>query len=528
MKKQALSILLALVLTLSVSAFPVLAQSISEGDAVEYFGVIDDWGMDDLTLSGVDLTGIDLSTFESKSPDDLRLEPTIIETPFAATEMAADGDGLSAKTIITNAGSDAKGSFVPCGDGKLNIELKIPRVADPAFQIPPEGTGGNIKNAIIVKSIKIYDIDGDPTPGAEHDLQGCSVCDGGGKLKLDASGNAIIKGWVRLPRIYDNTGGTIEYMAKVEYAMGPTAAPITLTIPVAPAKGILTATAHDFCQAILNVPAADQKATYEDCGGKLSYKVDVKVPANLKFVVPLEVWVNDTVYEDYICRYTVFGASGYPFGGDYCTPGYQIPLKEGQRIRFEAIIPDLVNPIAEVSSGATPAVKWRMGGTKLPMLATTANPVPGSKDACKAKIVPLPPLEPKNPAKDKPLKPSGWYNTYENAVVGLYQKCGRFAVMQIRLRNDGGETGYVTLPGAVAVNGGTPISYYWLSSTEPENGKVAIAPDEVVTLLGRLWLTNMTSQTHSDSPVNVSVNLAEIGKFMNGKLHSDKVNWRCY
>ena len=66
MKKQALSILLALVLTLSVSAFPVLAQSISEGDAVEYFGVIDDWGMDDLTLSGVDLTGIDLSTFESK------------------------------------------------------------------------------------------------------------------------------------------------------------------------------------------------------------------------------------------------------------------------------------------------------------------------------------------------------------------------------------------------------------------------------------------------------------------------------
>lgn len=144
MKKQALSILLALVLTLSVSAFPVLAQSISEGDAVEYFGVIDDWGMDDLTLSGVDLTGIDLSAFESKSPDDLRLEPTIIETPFAATEMAADGDGLSAKTIITNAGSDAKGSFVPCGDGKLNIELKIPRVADPAFQIPPEGTGGNI------------------------------------------------------------------------------------------------------------------------------------------------------------------------------------------------------------------------------------------------------------------------------------------------------------------------------------------------------------------------------------------------
>ena len=49
-----------------------------------------------------------------------------------------------------------------------------------------------------------------------------------------------------------------------------------------------------------------------------------------------------------------------------------------------------------------------------------------------------------------------------------------------------------------------------------------------MTLLGRLWLTNLTSQTHSDSPVNVSVNLAEIGTFMNGKLYSDRVNWRCY
>lgn len=513
MKKQALSILLALVLTLSVSAFPVFAQSISEGDAVEYFGVIDDWGMDDLNLSGVDMTGIDLSAFESKSADDLTLEPTIVETPFPAAET--DADGLSAKTLLDAGAANGSGSFVPCGDGKLNIELKIPKLA---AQVPPEGTGGNIKNAIIVKSIKIKNISLDPVPGAVHDLQGCSVCDGGGKLKLTASGDAVIKGWVRVPVIYP--AAPVTFDADIVYAMGPSAADEP---PIAIVGATLTPKLPGFCQAKLNPTA--QKATYEDCGGKLSYKVDVKVPANLKYVVPLEVWVNDTVYEDYICRYTVFGASGYPFGGDYCTPGYQIPLKEGQRIRFEAIIPDLVNPIAQVSGGATPDVIWRMGGTKPPILTTKANPVPGD---CKAKIVPLPPLEPKNPAKDKPLKPSGWYNTYENAVVGLYQKCGRFAVMQIRLRNDGGETGYVTLPGAVAVNGGTPISYYWLSSTEPENGKVAIAPDEVVTLLGRLWLTNLTSQTHSDSPVNVSVNLAEIGTFMNGKLYSDRVNWRCY
>ena len=193
MKKQALSILLALVLTLSVSAFPVFAQSISEGDAVEYFGVIDDWGMDDLNLSGVDMTGIDLSAFESKSADDLTLEPTIVETPFPAAET--DADGLSAKTILNPAAAVGSGSFVPCGDGKLNIELKIPKLA---AQVPPEGTGGNIKNAIIVKSIKIKNISLDPVP--VYDLQGCSVCDGGGKLKLNASGDAVIKGWTVRPR----------------------------------------------------------------------------------------------------------------------------------------------------------------------------------------------------------------------------------------------------------------------------------------------------------------------------------------
>ena len=160
MKKQALSILLALVLTLSVSAFPVFAQSISEGDAVEYFGVIDDWRMDDLNLSGVDMTGIDLSAFESKSADDLTLEPTIVETPFPAVET--DADGLSAKTLLNAGAANGSGSFVPCGDGKLNIKLKIPKLVP---QVPLEGTGGNIKNAIIVKSIKIKNISLDPVPG---------------------------------------------------------------------------------------------------------------------------------------------------------------------------------------------------------------------------------------------------------------------------------------------------------------------------------------------------------------------------
>ncbi len=246
MKKQALSIILALVLLLGNSSFLVFAQEINVSDVVEYFGVIDDWGMDDLNLSGVDMTGIDLSTFDSKSAGDLTLEPPIVETPFSTAET--DADGLSAKTLLNAGAANGSGSFVPCGDGKLNIELKIPKLA---AQVPPEGTGGNIKNAIIVKSIKIKNISLDPVP--VYDLQGCSVCDGGGKLKLNASGDAVIKGWVRVPMIYPAAPVTLD--ADIVYAMGPSAPDVSFTI----AAVTLNPKLPGFCQAKLNPTAHSGK-----------------------------------------------------------------------------------------------------------------------------------------------------------------------------------------------------------------------------------------------------------------------------
>lgn len=510
MKKQALSIILALVLLLSNSSFPVFAQEINVSDVVDYFGIVEDWTTTDLSVAGVDSEGIDLSAFEPKSGDEVVLEP----------EVVAEPSEFVSKSVLNAAAAAGTGSYVPCGNGKITIELAIEK--DPAI---PEGVGGNAKNAIFVKSIVIKNVAGDPGPTATYDLQECSVCEGGGKVLLDANGKAIIRGTIMVPMIYPIAPGNITYVADLVYAKGKEAAPE----PVVTINGTATPTASHFCPTN-SLTVSSTKGTYEECGGKASFKVDVVVPDTdgPKFVVPSEIYVNKTVYTEYVCRYTLFGSSGYPFGGDYCAPGYQVPLKPGQRIRFEALIEDLVNPISETSSGLQLDVVWRLGANGA-MITGKMDSVAGNPKACDAKIVPLAPLE-KNPplVNEKAIKPSGWYGTYENAVVGLYQKCGRFAVMQIRLRNDGGKTGYVSLPGGVTVNGGTPISYYWLSSTEPEDGKVAIAPGEVVTLLGRLWLTNIPSQLNSNGPVNVSVNLPDHNLFMNGKLHSDKVNWRCY
>lgn len=514
MKKQVLSIILAPVLLLSVLCFPVFAQEISESQAVEYFGVIEDWAETDLALAGVDLTEIDLSTFSSKGAEDVVLAPETVEV----------SDELAAKSILDPASVTITGKYVPCGNGKFNLTIKVKR-ENPLTA--PEGTATNAKNAIYVKSIKIKNVENDPTAG-EYELENCDVCKSDGRVTLDVNGEATIKGTITIPHVYDNTAGDLDVDLDFLYASSKTA-------PDNPVISLVTQPiardATSFCPGA-NWTVANGgfgSGKYEQCGGKASFKVDVEIPAanGPKFVVPSEIHVGSTVYTDYVCRYTLFGSSGYPFGGDYCKPGYQVPVKPGQRIRFEAVIADLTNPLTETSGGADLDVKWRFGATSA-MVTGKMNSVAGSGEACKAKIVPLRPIAPTAPAKDDPLKPGGWYNTYENAVVGLYQKCGRFAVMQVRVKNVGGELGTLTLPGSVAVNGGTPISYFWLSSIPPVDGKVEIAPDETVTLFGHLWLTNITSQTNSNSSVNVSVMLPEVGLYMNGKLYSDRVNWRCY
>ena len=508
MKKQTLSILLALVLLLSISIFPVFAQELSEDEVSGYFGAIEDWTTQDLALAGVDSEAVDLTEFEAKS----------VENPVPTAELTDEvtvegekGVDLQAKSIIDSITS-LSGEFVGCGDGKIKIEIGLKRTADSS------STG--MPNMIFVKSV-IVKID-----GTDYELQNCKTQygDACSKVYLDASGNATLTGYVEIPDILNAstiplTSATINYS---KTAHGTPDLSITSTDP----EYVATRT-KDLC-ATEGVDVVATKGIYEQCGGKASFKADIEVPAEKgpDCLVPAQIYVEGTSYSNYTCRYTRFGSEGYPFGGDYCTPGKAIPVKPGDKIRFEAIINDLTNPVAETSGGADLNVNWRFGYNP-DMISGVMESVPGPAELCDAKIVPLKPLDSMEDAND-PIEPSGWYNTYDKAVVGLYQKCGKFAVMQIRLRNDGAKTGFINLPGSVAVNGGAPIAFYWLSSVAPHGNKVALGPGEIVTLVGRIWLTNLISQTNSDGAANVAVNFSDLGLYMTGSLFSDRVNWRCY
>ena len=109
MKKQVLSIILALVLLPSILCFPVFAQEISESQAVEYFGVVEDWAETDLSLAGVDLTEVDLSTFAPKSVEDIALAPETVE-------VSESEDGLTAKWLLTLR-SRLRDRMFPAGTG---------------------------------------------------------------------------------------------------------------------------------------------------------------------------------------------------------------------------------------------------------------------------------------------------------------------------------------------------------------------------------------------------------------------------
>jgi len=514
MKKQTLSILLALVLLLSISIFPVFAQELSEDEVSGYFGAIEDWTTQDLALAGVDSEAVDMTEFEAKS----------VENPAPTAELTDEvtvegekGIDLQAKSIIDPTSVTLSGEYVACGDGKIKIEIGLERTADSSSTGTP--------NMIFIKSVWINVAIGTGI-SKSYELQNCKSQYGDtcSKVYLDASGEATLTGYVEVPSVLDASTAITLNNTTIEYSKTPHGGLLTL----GPTSTSATASPTDDLCATAGVTVVTTKGIYEQCGGKASFKADIEVPATdgPDCLVPAQIYVEGTSYSNYTCRYTRFGSEGYPFGGDYCTPGKAIPVKPGDKIRFEAIINDLTNPVTETSGGADLDVNWRFGYNPA-MITGVMESIPGPAGLCDAKIVPLKPLDWMEDA-DNPIEPSGWYNTYDKAVVGLYQKCGKFAVMQVRLRNDGAKTGFINLPGSVAVNGGAPIAFYWLSSVAPHGNKVALGPGEIVTLVGRIWLTNLISQTNSDGAANVAVNFSDLGLYMTGSLFSDRVNWRCY
>ncbi|HQG89159.1 MAG TPA: hypothetical protein PKX80_06555, partial [Flexilinea sp.] len=226
MKKQTLSILLALVLLLSISIFPVFAQELSEDEVSGYFGAIEDWTTQDLALAGVDSEAVDLTEFEAKS----------VENPVPTAELTDEvtvegekGVDLQAKSIIDPATVTLSGEFVACGDGKIKIEIGLKRTADSS------STG--MPNMIFVKSVIV-------TIGTtDYELQNCKsqYGDACSKVYLDASGNATLTGYVEIPRVLDTT--PVSFDVEINYSKTAHGA---LETPVTKSGGSATST-KDLC-----------------------------------------------------------------------------------------------------------------------------------------------------------------------------------------------------------------------------------------------------------------------------------------
>ncbi|MHC1773476.1 MAG: hypothetical protein AB9907_17410 [Flexilinea sp.] len=502
MKKQTLSILLALVLLLSISIFPVFAQDWDEEDVSGFFGTIEDWDADSFSLAGVDSEDFVFEDYDSKSVESFDVTPEATYEP---------------KSLIDETTAAATATYVKCGDGKLKITVTLTQLT------PITGT----PYVTYIRSIKISDVTGDPNIAtASYKLQDCHTqfgdrCD---KVYFDSAGTASLTGYVTVPRVFD---GAVNPTFDVTIVQSESrwADPDALNNVVLDNQtSSVDAHAPDLCQT--GVISNTLNGYYQQCNGKAEFKVDITVPADVDFIVPSEVTIGTTSYQNYICRYTRYGSSGYPMGGDYCKPGQRMNVRENDKIRFEIMIEKLTNPISETDSTADLPVYWRLGGNTV-MLQGDLVSRRGPRELCDAKIVPLSPIE-LSFGDDNAIEPSGWYNTYEKAVVGLYQKCGRFGVFQIRLRNDGAKMGYVNLPGAVAINGGTPISFFWLSNVAPDHNRIPLIPGGEVTLKGHVYITSIGSQMNSDGPANIAVNFSDLGLYMTGQLYSDHVNWRCY
>ena len=132
---------------------------------------------------------------------------------------------------------------------------------------------------------------------------------------------------------------------------------------------------------------------------------------------------------------------------------------------------------------------------------------------------------------DDPISPSGAYNTYEGGLWGMYQKCGKYAYMAVRLKNDGVKEEVIDLNhAAVSITGGSPITWAWVMTTISAdwNNRITLDGGEDVILIGRAKVTDYPYQLNADNAMNGAVNFTDYGLYITGKVYSDHNNTRCY
>ena len=548
MKTKTLSILFALVMVLSMSV-GVFAQDFSET-----------WDEETVLTVFTDVDMLFPDLFADEDSDFLW-----VESVAPSSKDFPGGPDYNAKAPIEGVATDADGvakaefSYDPCGDGLVKFEVTLKRAAyDPTVYMPGTAVKYGPEKTSYIRSIDAT-VAGLPANVKKCTAKGEDNCT---TITFNKNGEAVVKGFLYAPIVMTSGDYAVQmditysnYMTALWGIVDPEQKTVTVSGNASPEmKG--GKVKNDYCQSSLEtwvMPGWDSyaRAKYDENTGEARFQVVLRnkaqesisesngggYKAKANYVIPADVILpfgsGFRRHTDYTCKYTVYNnANGAP-RTDYCKFGEGIALGSNAIIRFDITIDHLNSAVWRAADGANIPFLFRVGGLRyligdIEFEAVDFPCPPVSRMQVKDPLHPF--LFFKDMIGDGAISPSGAYGVYEGGLWGIYQKCGKYAYMAVRLANDGKEDEIVNLDNtAVAINGGTPMKYAWvLSTVEPEKGnKIRLEGGEEVTLILRAKVTDIPSQLNADTAMTGAVNFTDFGFYITGKVYSDHNNTNC-
>ena len=527
MKTKTLSILFALVMVLSLSA-GVFAQDFTETWDEETVLTV----FSDLDVLFPDLFADEDSNYLFADTDSVAVIPSEFEKD--GDDYAAKGlelEDYEAKAPIDEAEtSDVEFTFSPCGDGLIKFDVTLHKAVKDSYT---EYYGPD-------KTTYIRDITA-TVDGNDAEIKKCSSTGGDNcrSVKFNGKGIAHLTGYLYVPDVLAADAAP-KVELNVTYSNYMTALwPVTENGPVTYSGTATPNTKQNYCQDSLEEFALGGlqtvRARYDENTGEARFQATIRnyqSTDKVNYAIPAEVLIDGKRYTDYVCKYTVYNTVNAAPRTDYCKFGEGIAMAPNSVIRFDVTIDHIASETLVAAAGSDLPFSFRVGGMKnliFGVFSAVDYPCP-----VVSRITVMDPLKPfmtfYGMESDDAIEASGAYGVYEGGLWGLYQKCGKYAYMAVRLKNDGiqDETIYLDHV-AVAVNGGTPMSWKWVMSSvaESDDGEIELAPGEDVILIGKAMVTNVPSQMNSDIAITGAVNFLDYGFYITGKVYSDHNNTNC-
>ncbi len=533
MKTKTFSILFALVMILSLSV-GVFAQDFEET-----------WDENTVLQVFSDMNLLFPDMFEDEDSDYIWVEsdePVVkdfVKKDVSLEDVAYEGKAPIGTATIT------KASFDPCGDGLISFEMVITR-ADNADTTVSQYYGPEKTTYLRKLSAKVNGSSASVTKvKCSGSDDGCSSIQFRKNNKTGVY-EAKINGYIQYNDILvASSAPQIELTVlhttyRTAFGWAEDEAPIT-TAP-------FTATPEakrNYCQGNLEEynPKSgvagmmdSVRAVYDENTGEARFQVTIrnyKSTTKDNYIIPADVMIAgySTRYTNYTCKYTIYNnANGAP-RTDYCKYGEGIGLGKNALIRFDITIDHLSSAVLRDLGGSDLPFTFRVGGMPYKVFGVfkpVEFPCPVvSRMQVKDPLYRF--LTPYFGEKDKTISASGAYGVYKNGVWGMYQKCGKFAYMMVRLKNDGVKDEVINLKNvAVAINGGTPMSWNWVLTTQDAfKNKITLPAGEEVILIGRAKITDYPYQTNSDLAMTGAINFLDYGFYITGSVYSDHNNTNC-